>query len=126
MKNQEINQCKYEFETQEDDAENILIICKTGSGKPILANSFDTLGFADIKLSSNEILLRLAEAINSMKRGLKHVFVKIGGKFTQEEIELLKYLRPFFKKSCHYWELMTEILPRITEDVPKKLLEHSI
>ncbi|RIB28996.1 hypothetical protein C2G38_2239202 [Gigaspora rosea] len=37
-KNKEVGQCKYEFETQEDDAENILIIGRTDSGKPALAN----------------------------------------------------------------------------------------
>jgi len=39
QENQElIDQCKYEFETQEDERRNILLIGRTGSGKSTLAN----------------------------------------------------------------------------------------
>ncbi|CAG8606032.1 15417_t:CDS:2, partial [Gigaspora rosea] len=55
-KNKEVGQCKYEFETQEDDAENILIIGRTDSGKPALANIIiNTSVFAEGEFSNNII-----------------------------------------------------------------------
>ncbi|CAG8834655.1 14873_t:CDS:2 [Gigaspora margarita] len=91
---QDVSQCKYEIETQEDDIENILIIGRTGSGKSTLANAIsntdvfaevvDTVGVRDTKLSTEKVLLKLVEAIHSIK----------GGK--TEEIEAFEILTAFF------------------------------
>ncbi|CAG8522912.1 25174_t:CDS:2 [Gigaspora margarita] len=108
---QKVDQCKYEFETQEDDIENILIIGRTGGGKSTLANVIsdvdefsasefaisktknfqikvfewngikyrvvDTIGVADTKLPPNKVVFKLAEAIHSMKGGIKQVFAVV-------------------------------------------------
>ncbi|CAJ0651613.1 13401_t:CDS:2 [Entrophospora sp. SA101] len=131
--NREIYECKYKFETYEDDMENnILIIGRTGSGKSSLANVIsnanefgessgsisktknfqikdfewkkseyrviDTIGLGDTNLSPKKVIIKLAEAIYSMKRGIKQVFVVVGGKFTEEEIELFELAEKIFEK----------------------------
>ncbi|CAG8852695.1 7128_t:CDS:2, partial [Gigaspora margarita] len=130
---QDVSQCKYQIETQEDDTENIFITGRTGSGKSTLANVicdtnefeksessvsmtknfkvkvfewkgvkyrvFDTVRIADTKLSPNQVLFRLAEAIYVMKGGIKQVFVTVDRKFTKEEIEAFKILKAIFRNS---------------------------
>ncbi|CAG8754225.1 22093_t:CDS:2, partial [Gigaspora margarita] len=114
---QKVDQCKYKFETQEDNAENILIIGRTSSGKSALANVIsnsdefgesegevkyrvvDTVRVADTKLPPKKVLFKLAEAIHSMKEGIKQVFAVIGGRFTQEEIEAFDLLIAIFGKN---------------------------
>ncbi|CAJ0893871.1 6206_t:CDS:1 [Entrophospora sp. SA101] len=129
----EIYQCKYKFETHEDDMKNnVLIIGRTGSGKSALANVIsnsdefgesggsvsqtkdfqikdfelegtkyrviDTVGVGDTNLSDDKVMLKLAKAIYSMKRGIKQIFVVVGGKFTEEEIELFELAEKIFEK----------------------------
>ncbi|CAJ0893882.1 6207_t:CDS:2, partial [Entrophospora sp. SA101] len=128
----EIDQCKYNIETHEEDMKNnVLIIGRTGSGKSALANVIsnsdefgesggsvsqtknfqikdfewegtkyrvvDTIGLDD-NLSEKSIMLKLAEAIHSMKRGINQIFVVLGGKFTNEEIELFELAEKIFGK----------------------------
>nr|CAG8457742.1 14573_t:CDS:2 [Entrophospora candida] len=129
----EIDECKYKFETHEEDIENnVLIIGRTGSGKSALANVIsksdefgesgssvsqtkdfqikdfelegtkyrviDTIGVGDTNLSHDKVMLKLAEAIHSMKRGINQVLVVVRGRFTEEERELFELTEKIFEK----------------------------
>ncbi|CAG8451534.1 3012_t:CDS:2 [Racocetra fulgida] len=69
--NQEVNQCKYEIETQEDNIENILIIGKVDSGKSALANVIsNTNEFAEGDGSVSET--KSFQAKNFEWKGIKY------------------------------------------------------
>ncbi|CAG8526955.1 11552_t:CDS:2 [Dentiscutata erythropus] len=102
----EVDQCIYGIETQEDSVNNnILIIGRTGSGKSTLANVIsnstefgeivDTVGVSDTGLSPKMVLIKLTEAIYSMK-GDKTSVCGIDGRFTEEQIEAFEILKGIF------------------------------
>ncbi|CAG8513010.1 15986_t:CDS:1 [Funneliformis mosseae] len=53
----------------------------------------DTIGVGDTKNSEEEVLYMIGEAVHSMKKGIKQVFVIIGGRFTKEEVETFDLLK---------------------------------
>ncbi|CAG8834654.1 14872_t:CDS:2, partial [Gigaspora margarita] len=103
---QEVGECKYRIETEEDDAENILIIGSVAKPKNFQAQVFewngtkyrvvDTVGFGDMNLSSKQVLLKLAEAIHSIKGGIKQVLAVVDGRFTEEGMEAFEILIALF------------------------------
>ncbi|CAG8562440.1 8392_t:CDS:2 [Diversispora eburnea] len=56
----------------------------------------DTIGVGDTNLSPEKVVFKLAEAIYTMKRGIKQVFVVLGGRFTEEERELFVMAEKIF------------------------------
>ncbi|KAF0420614.1 GTPase imap family member 7-like [Gigaspora margarita] len=53
----------------------------------------DTIGVGDTKLSKNDILLRIAEAVYTMKEGISQIFFVVGRRFTKEETETFELLK---------------------------------
>ncbi|CAG8533371.1 1682_t:CDS:1 [Dentiscutata erythropus] len=53
----------------------------------------DTIGVGDTKLSKKQVLLRIAEAVYTMKEGINQVFFVVGRRFTIEEIEAFELLK---------------------------------
>ncbi|CAG8699006.1 hypothetical protein C2G38_2089917 [Gigaspora rosea] len=58
----------------------------------------DTVGIGDTNLSKDEVFYRMGEAIHSMKKGIKQVFVVIRVRFTNEAVEPFDYAKKIFKK----------------------------
>ncbi|RHZ88245.1 hypothetical protein Glove_25g34 [Diversispora epigaea] len=56
----------------------------------------DNIGVGDTNLSREKVIFKLAEAIYTMKRGIKQVLVIIGGRFTEEERELFVLAEKIF------------------------------
>ncbi|RHZ88226.1 hypothetical protein Glove_25g10 [Diversispora epigaea] len=56
----------------------------------------DTIGVGDTNLSPGKVIFKLAEAIYTMKRGIKQVFIVLGGRFTEEERELFVMAEKIF------------------------------
>ncbi|CAG8514414.1 35040_t:CDS:1 [Gigaspora margarita] len=53
----------------------------------------DTIGVGDTKLSKKQVLLRIAEAVYTMKEGINQVFFVVGRRFTKEEIDAFELLK---------------------------------
>ncbi|CAG8583214.1 2008_t:CDS:1 [Diversispora eburnea] len=56
----------------------------------------DTIGVGDTNLSHEKVIFKLAEAIYTMKRGIKQIFIVLGGRFTEEERELFVMAKKIF------------------------------
>ncbi|CAG8832467.1 39785_t:CDS:1, partial [Gigaspora margarita] len=57
----------------------------------------DTVGIGDTNLSKDEVFYKMGEAIHSMKKGIKQVFVVIRVRFTDEAVEPFDYAKKIFK-----------------------------
>ncbi|CAG8706849.1 7495_t:CDS:1, partial [Racocetra fulgida] len=53
----------------------------------------DTIGMGDTRLSKNQVLLRKAEAVYTMKEGINQILFVVGRRFTKEEIEAFELLK---------------------------------
>ncbi|RIB02490.1 AIG1 family-domain-containing protein [Gigaspora rosea] len=53
----------------------------------------DTIGIGDTRLSKNQVLLRIAEAVYTMKEGINQVFFVLGSRFTKEETDTFELLK---------------------------------
>ncbi|CAG8714141.1 7107_t:CDS:2, partial [Cetraspora pellucida] len=53
----------------------------------------DTIGMGDTRLSKNQVLLRIAEAVYTMKEGINQILFVVGRRFTKEEIEAFELLK---------------------------------
>ncbi|CAG8533348.1 1681_t:CDS:2, partial [Dentiscutata erythropus] len=77
---------------------NLLIVGRTGNDEMFEHNEklyrvVDTIGVGDIKLSKKQVLLRIAEAVYTMKEGINQVFFVVGRRFTKEEIDTFELLK---------------------------------
>ncbi|CAG8453681.1 14407_t:CDS:1 [Racocetra fulgida] len=58
----------------------------------------DTVGTGDTNLTRGEVLYKMGEAIHSMKKGIKRIFVVIRSRLTNEAMEPFSYIQQIFKK----------------------------
>ncbi|CAG8463723.1 776_t:CDS:2 [Dentiscutata heterogama] len=63
----------------------------THNGK--LYRVVDTIGVGDTKLPKKQVILRIAEAVFTMKEGINQVFFVVGRRFTKEEIDTFELLK---------------------------------
>ncbi|CAG8475365.1 AIG1 family-domain-containing protein [Gigaspora rosea] len=53
----------------------------------------DTIGVGDTRLSKNQVLLRIAEAVYTINEGITQVFFVVGRRFTKEETDTFELLK---------------------------------
>ncbi|CAG8596628.1 17817_t:CDS:2 [Cetraspora pellucida] len=53
----------------------------------------DTIGMGDTRLSKKQVLIRIAEAVYTMKEGINQILFVVGRRFTKEEIEAFELLK---------------------------------
>ncbi|CAG8492571.1 4285_t:CDS:1 [Cetraspora pellucida] len=57
----------------------------------------DTVGTGDTNLSKDEVLYKMGEAIHSMKKGIRRIFVLIGSRLNNDTVEPFNYIQKIFK-----------------------------
>lgn len=61
---------------------------------------FDTVGIGNTQLSEKEVLQKIIEKVYSSQEEINQVFFTVSGKFTKEEIEVLKLLKKIFESNA--------------------------
>lgn len=65
-------------------------------GDDIIYHIIDTIGIGDTSLNEQQVLLKLAEAANAIKKGLNQILFVTSGRFTEEEVKAYTLLRTVF------------------------------
>ncbi|CAJ0634983.1 6866_t:CDS:2 [Entrophospora sp. SA101] len=89
----------------------------------VLFKLIDTVGLGDTKLTTQQVLYKLAEAAHSIKNGLNQILFVTSGRFTKEEVESYDLLRSiiFNNDVVKYTTIVRTTFPEF-EDVEKKVI----
>nr|CAG8499603.1 11101_t:CDS:1 [Entrophospora candida] len=115
-------------DNEEVETTRILLFGRKGSGKTTLANvinnannmkAIDTDGIGDRKLTSQEILYKIAETANEIRDGISQILFVTNGRFREKEIDAYYLLQSIIfddKDAFRYTTIVRTNFPVFEDD----------